>query len=293
MFKNFFKAAMTVVLATSLSGCFFSGDKVEIPTGHVGKIQTKDGFQADVRSPSKFRLDACLRFCDRLVMLDVSDTRYTENFKTFMPLDDLEMGYSITMTLMVDPKKYDSIFGNIPFQELGDGRGFIAQDVVYGVYAQPQLQTVIPEILTAFTIGEVASERTKVNDYLKAQLNKELKATPFILKHVGLTNTKYPDIITRAKERAAERKEAQDQVLAQKTLDLLKIQTEKEVEAQRRVVELMKATTKAQIADKLLSEGYIQLQRLEVLEALAQSENKVFVPTDMLDGIAIQQEMAK
>ena len=271
-----------------LSGC--SGQEAEIPTGYVGKIQTQNGFSDDVRNPSKFRLDACFKYCDRLVTLDVSDKNYQEVFKTLMPKDDLVLTYGITMTMAVDPKKYNFIFGNVPFDLTQEG-AVITQKDVYNRYAQPQLQTIIPSILTEFTIGEVASEREKVNAYIKQRLNKELSSTPFILKHVGLKQVILPSIITEAKERAATRREEEEQVKAERTLELLKIETEKEVETSRREVELMKAKVKADIAKKLMTPAYETLLKYETLQMMATSSNKVIVPVAMLDGLAVQQEI--
>lgn len=281
--------ALAIISATAaLTAC---GTKVEVEPAHVGKIQTRDGFQQGFREPSKFRLDFCMTYCDKLVTLDVSDQRYTESFKTFMPRDDLNLDYSVSMTMAIDPTKYDFIFANVPAQSEGSNVSKILQQNVYRRYAESKIETILPEIVANFKIGEIASERNKVNAYIKQRLNDELKQTPFILKHVGLTSVTYPKIITDAKENAAERREQEEQLLAQRKLDLLKIQTEKEVEEQRREVELMKAATKSKVAKEMMSPEYEKLLKYETLQMMAESQNKVIVPTQMLDGIAIQREL--
>lgn len=286
--KNTFKTLVASIAVVSLVGC---GSAVDIPPANVGKIQTKDGFQEGVRMPSKFRLDRCWTYCDKLVLLDVSDQRYTEAFTTFMPKDDLNLKYSVSMTMAVDPNKYDFIFGNVPAQSLSSSLSSIEQRTVYSRYAESKIETILPEIVANFKISEIASDRNKVNQYIRQRLNEGLKQTPFVLKHVGLTEVSYPTIITQAKEAAAERREQEEQMLAQRTLDLLKIQTEKEVEEKRREVELMKAATKAMIAKKMMTKEYETLLKYETLQDLAESSNKVFVPTEMLDGIAVQGQM--
>lgn len=286
--SKFTKILSVLGLVSLLAGC---GRPVEIPPAYVGKIQTENGMTDSVRNPSKFRLDKCWAYCDKLITLDVSDQRYQENFKTFMPKDDLELTYAVTMTMAIDPKKYDFIFDNVPATQLDDQLAVIKQESVYKRYAESKVETILPEIVSEFKISEIASDRGKVNQFIKARLNKELSSTPFVLKHVGLTQVDYPVIITKAKENAAERREQEQQILAQRKLDLMKIQTSKEVEKQRREVELMKAKTKSLIAKEMMTKEYETLLKYETLDAMAKSSNKVIVPTEMLDGLAVQNQV--
>ena len=281
--------ALTITFCVGLAGC--SGQSVEIPSGNVGKIQTKDGFQAGIRKASKFRLENCYKFCDRLVTLDVSDSQYKLSFSTYMPKDELTMGYSVEMMLGVKAKKYDMVFTNVPFVADSDRFGYIKQSDVYARYARPILNTEIPAIMSNFTIGQVASERAKVNSFVKAKINEKLAQTPFIVKHVGLVKVDYPEIITKAKERAAERKEQEDIIKQQRELDLLQIETDLMVDQKRREVEIQKAKTKALIAKQLMTPQYETLLKYETLQAMAKSSNKVIVPTEMLDGIAVQGQV--
>jgi hypothetical protein len=284
------KYLLMLAAVIGLSGC---GTPVEVPTSYVGKIQTTKGFQGGVISPSKFRLDKCWSYCDKLVLLEASDQVFNREFKTFMPKDKLNLTYGVSMTLAIDPKEYDQIFSIIPAQSQADQLAVIRLSDVFDRTASTKINTLMPQILTKFTIAEIASNRDRVNEFVQSELAKQLKGTPFIVKVAGLTNVDYPKIITDAQENAAKRKENEDQVLAQRNLDLLQIQTDKEVETQRRELEMMKAATTAMVADKMFSQNYLKLRQLEVLEKLASSENKVFVPTEMLDSIAVQNMVAK
>ena len=284
------KYLLMIAAVVGLTAC---GQAVEVPTSFVGKIQTTKGFQENVIQPSKFRLDKCWGYCDKLVLLEASDQVFEKEFKTFMPKDKLNLTYGVSMTLAIDPNKYDGIFSIIPATSTEDQLALIRLADVYSRTAATKVNTLMPQILSGFTISEVASNRDKVNLYLQSELQKQLNTTPFIVKAAGLTNVDYPKIITDAQENAAKRKENENQVLAQRNLDLLQIATDKEVETQRRELEMMKASTTAMIADKMLSPNYIKLQQLEVLKELAKSDNKVFVPTEMLDSLAVQNMASK
>lgn len=285
MIKKIMKSMLIVGTLLAVVGC---GRTVEVPTGYVAKVQTKTGFQESVRTASKFRLDKCWAYCDRLILLDVSDQFYSMPFSTFIPADDLILKYNIDMTMTVDPKKYDFVFGNVPFRATHDDQlGTIHQQDVYTRYAKPLLNTVVPSIMAKYSIEQVASNRAKVNAFLISELNAVLADTPFMLKTVGLTQVDYPEIITKAKEDAAKRRENENAVLAQRKLDLLTIKTREEVSKKERAIELYEAQTKSLVADKLMSSNMRFIEEQKTLRELAKSNNKVFVPTGMLDKIAV------
>lgn len=281
-----------VLMSMFLMGC---GQRVEVPPAFVGKVQTTKGFQEGVRHNSKFRLPVCMWWeaCDKLIVLDVSDQRYNESFTTFMPQDDLNLKYAVSMTLAVDPAKYDFIFSNVSSERINSQLAQVKQSSVYSRYAQAKIQTVLPEIVAEFKISEVASNRNKVNEFITKRMREELSDTPFVVKHIGLTQVDYPEIIIKAKENAADRREQENQMLAQRSLDLLAIQTQKEVEEKRREVELMKAKTRALIAEEMMSPKYETQLKYETLQAMAESSNKIIVPTELLDAIAVQNEVSK
>lgn len=284
------KYLLMLAAVIGLAGC---GTPSEVPTSYVGKIQTPKGFQKEVLQPSKFRLDQCWGYCDKLVLLEASDQVFTREFKTFMPKDKLNLTYGVSMTLAIDPNSYDQIFSIIPAEDRNDQLAVIKLADVYARTASTKIDTLMPQILTKFTIAEVASNREKVNQFVQQELSKQLEKTPFIVKVAGLTKVDYPDIITQAQENAAKRKENEAQVLAQRNLDLLQIQTDKEVETQRRELELMKASTTAMVADKMFSTNYKTMRELEVMEKLANSPNKVFIPSTMLNSLALQTMVGK
>ncbi|CAM0069251.1 lipoprotein [Vibrio phage F86] len=292
MIKKIAKLMSVAALGLALVGC---GTPAEIPTGYVGKIQTKDGFDANAtpRGPSKFRLDWAWRYPDRLVLLDVSDQFYSMKFSTFMPKDELMLDYNIEMTMALNPAKQNFVFTKVPFRAQADQLGVIEQADVFKRYAKAKLNTIIPSIIAEYSISEVASTREALNAYVMKRLNKELASTPFVLKVVGVTDVVYPKTITDAQIKSAERRQQEDTVNAQRKLDLLKITTREEVSKKERDIELYEAETKKLVADKLMNKNVRFLEEQKTLRLMAQGNNKVFVPTAMLDEIAINSPINK
>lgn len=260
-FKNI---ALSVAAVIGLAGC---GQAVEVPPAHVGKVMTKDGYQDNLIPTSKFRLAPCWAYCDRLVLLDVSDKSYVEQMSIFIPEDKLNLSVDIRTTLSINPKKTVELFNALSPTEKEDDTSLISSNDIYRTYASQIIQAEAREYLSKFSISEIASSNEKINSDIRERLGKAIEArTPFSVRYVGVTNIKYPKIITDAQEKAAERREAIQQEEAQ--LQISKVKLERELQEARltRAIEKEKAETEA-IAQRTLAESVdsrvLELRRLE------------------------------
>ena len=246
--SSFKKPILLIVgaVVAALLALVLAGERVEIPPAHVGKIMTKDGYQEALIPTSKFRLSPCWAYCDRLVMLDVADKAYQENLSIFIPEDKLNLDVSVRATLSINPKKTAELFNTI---SPTDGRGstsIIANEQVYRTYASQIIQAEVREYLSQYSISQIASSNEKINADLGLRLSKAIEArTPFSVRHVGITNLKYPDIITKAQEAAAERREAIQQEEAQTQVSAARLERELREARLQRAIEKEKAETEA------------------------------------------------
>lgn len=286
---NFVKITTAIVLSIMLAGCF--GQKVEVPAAHIGKIMTKSGYKDGHVTTSKFRLDWCAVYCDKLVLLNVSDGAYTEPMNLFMPQDRLEMKFDLRMTLAVDPLAYGSLYSRVTpvTHDRGD---HIPLSTVYDTYAKQIVRSEMRSFLSEFSIAEIVSSRESINAQLSERLTRVVTArTPFVVRYAGLADIQYPPVIVRAQENAAERREMIQQEEAQ--LDISKVQLERELQEERlrRAIEVEKATAEAEV-NKILADSvtaaYITYRNLNALDSIAKSTNKVFIPTELLGTMASQ-----
>lgn len=290
---KFRNALVVSVLAVSLAAC---GSKVEVPAAHVAKIMTKDGYKADIIGTSKFRLDRCWAYCDKLVLLDASDQAVSEKMELFMPEDKLNMTFDLRLTMIINPNKYEELFARIPPVDQ-DGVDVISWNKAYVTYAQQIVRAEAREFLSDFTIAEIASSRETINAQLSQRLTKSInEKTPFQVRYVGLADIQYPKIIVEAQENAAERREKVQQEEAQ--LQISKVQLERQLQEQQlqRKVDVEKAMAEAEVAriqSQSLTSAYIRYRELQILEKLAESDNKVFVPSAMLDSVAGQVQLGR
>ncbi|MCQ3830983.1 Band 7 protein [Microbulbifer elongatus] len=271
-------------LVLGLSAC---ADRVEVPPAHVGKILTKNGYKPETVPPSKFRLDMCLYYCDKLVTLAIADFGHLEKFKLFMPRDQLNMSFDIRMTGAVNEKYIDNIFDRMP-----PHNGNISVNQVYNTYAQPVIRDVVRRVIAKYSINEIASSREMLSQELFTAVATSLDGTPIKIKRLGIADVQFPKVITEAKERAAERRELIEQEKAQ--FEIQKIQMERDLEREKmnRAIAREKAMGQKEVNDllaKSVTDKYLSYRTLEVLETMAESNNKVFVPVEALGTIGLQQ----
>ncbi|WP_299003043.1 SPFH domain-containing protein [uncultured Shewanella sp.] len=263
--KKIFKTSLILASVILLAACHpFLGEKVEVPPAHVGKVLTKDGYKHGDVNPSRFRLDRCVAYCDSLILLEMADRGKTESFKLFMPKDQLNMEFNVRMTVAVNPRKIDDIY-----KQIAPAKGKISFDSIYTVYARPIIRDEVRQIMARYSINEIASSREKISDELLTAVERAMDGSALTVKRFGLADVQFPEIITKAKEAAAERREQIEREKAEST---------REVNA---------------ILAKSVTDKYLSYRSLEVLEKMAKSSNKVFVPVEALGTIGLQQDIFK
>lgn len=271
-FATGMKIAALALAATLMVGC---GAKVEVPPGHVGKIMTKDGYREGLIPTSKLRLDYCVNYCDRLVVMDNTDKSYVEPMTIFIPADKLNITVDLRATLSVDPLKADPLFNKLPQVTQGDQLSLISGETIYNTYGKQILQAEVRSYLTQYTISEIASNNEKINSDIQILLHKVMGAkTPFKVNYAGLTNIKYPDIITEAQENSAKRREMIAQEEAQLSVSKVKLDRELQEARMQRAIEKEKAETVAQ-ANRVLAEAVdprsLRIKELEIEEIKARA----------------------
>ena len=288
-------SALALAAVLFLSAC---GEMVQVPPAHTGKVLTKNGYKPDNVPPSKFRLDMCWFYCDELILLELSDTGMKESFRLFMPKDQLNMSFDIrfTMSIRNDPSSIDSVYARIPAIDEGDldAGGLIPSMNVYRTYGQPILREVIRTVVAKYEINEVASSRETINAEVYAAVTEALQGTPISVKRLAFADIQFPEVIVEAKIKAAERRAAIQQAEAEKQVMLVNMQAELERAKAERAVRREKAEAareENEIFSESVTERYLQYKALEVLEAMANNPNTVFVPFGALDTVGLSQKI--
>lgn len=289
--RNMMKFSALALAATLMVGC---GERVEVPPGHIGKIMTKDGYQEGTIPTSKLRLPACVSYCDRLVVLDTTDRSYVEPMTIFIPEDKLNINVDLRATLSVDPNKAEALFNKLPQAPVNDFYSVINGQAVFTTYGQQVLQAEVRAYLTQYSISQISSNNEKINADIQILLQKVMsERTPFTVRYAGLTNIKYPDIITQAQENSAKRREMIAQEEAQ--LEVSKVQLSRELQEAKlqRQIDKEKAETEAVKQNTIaqsITPQYLRMKELEIEEIKARAW-KGDVPQTVMGGNAPQMIM--
>lgn len=292
--KRFFMITALVLSSMLLAAC---GDKVEVPPANVGKVLTKNGYKVETVPPSKFRLEWCWFYCDRLVTLEVADRGMKEHFQLFMPKDQLNMSFDIRLTLSVksDEKSVTMLFDRVTANvDPNTGNYFINVKKVYETYGQPILRDVIRTVVAKYSINEVASNREQLNGEITKAVLNALADTPLTVRRIAFADVQFPEIIVKAKEAAAEKAIEIQKEEAQKQITMVRLQAELEQERMRRNIRKERAMAvleENEIISKSVTESYLAYRRLEVLEMMANNENTVFIPLEALGTLGLQQRI--
>lgn len=282
--NRFNKTLAALSLALALTAC---GKKVEVPPAHVGKVMTKDGYQAGTVASSKFRLPPCIQWCDKLVILNTSDQAKEEPLTIFIPKDKLNVEVGVRVTLSVDPTETESLFRTLPPSSEENGVASIAWEAIYRTYAQQIILAETREYMSAFSIAQIASSMEKMNADLRVRLTKKIEErTPFKVRYVGITQIKYPPIITAAQENAAQRREQIQQEEAQLQISKVKLQRELQEAQLQRQIDVEKAETEAnrqRVVAQSIDARVLELRKLENEELWIRKWNGQ-VPATMMGG---------
>ena len=268
---NMLKVSALALAATLMVGC---GERVEVPPGFVGKVMTKDGYQEGLIPTSKLRLAPCMNYCDRMVIMDNTDKSYVEPMEIFIPADKLNIKVDLRATLAVDPQRAEPLFNKLPQVTQGDQLSVIAGESIYNTYGKQVLQAEVRSYLTKYSISEIASNGEKINSDIQVLLSKVMgERTPFTVRYAGLTNIKYPTIITEAQENSAKRREMIAQEEASLSVSKVKLDRELQEAKMQRAIEKEKAETEAQaqvVLANAVDPRSLRIKELEIQKILAE-----------------------
>lgn len=282
------KKLLLLIPLVLLAAC---GTKVEVPPAHVGKVLTKNGYAPDTIGPSKFRLPACLAYCDRLVVLQAADVGLKETMTVFMPEDKLNLMVDIrgTYTIPSDNNTVNAIFDRVVAQEVTGSVSTISAAQVYTTYGQQALRGIVRSEITKYTIADVLSNREEIGQNIHAAVQEKLASgkTPIIVSRFELADIQPPKVIVDAQENAKRREIDIQKAEADAQVQLVEAKRALEVAKMQRAVEREKAEAIAEqnlIAARSVTPELLAYRKLEAAERiyteLAGSSNVIIVPAD-------------
>lgn len=282
------------IAAIALAAC---GERIEVKPAEVGVILDSNGYVLaagdDFIKPSKRRLPVCWPWehCSELVRIQVSDVQKKEVMDLFMPKSNLlveQIEVRFTASIRNDAASLRMILDRVTPQEdpNADSREkkFITLSDVYNTYVQERIRAVVRQELAKHPVEYVFANREALSAKIFNKLRAELKNAPVAITQFSLAQFNPPDVIVKAYRAAEERKIDLARVEAERDLAIKRSEAELDVAKKKAEIRLTKAEAfkrEAEIMSKAVTDKWLAMRRLEVMEAMTRNKSAIFIPMNM------------
>lgn len=277
-------SATILAAAIMLAGCEVS----TVPPAAKGKILSSSGYSADVKETGKYWLFGF----KNMVILDTSTRMISENINVKMS-DNLDLPFQLHFRTRIqgDDKTINAMFNDITHDDYR-----VSLNKVYQVYGRNVVTNAARSVMSKYKVAEVAANFEKINNDIYAEINKRMVGSPLEVSDVTLANISYPPVITQAVEKQQERELAIVTEKNQQAIEMLKKENQLKLADADYAIRVKKAEAvreENRITSEGLSTTLLHYRNLEVMEKLAESENKVFVPYQALGEVGVSNTMFK
>lgn len=277
-------SASILAVLIMLAGCEVS----TVPPAAKGKILSSSGYSADVKETGKYWLFGF----KNMVILDTSTRMISENINVKMS-DNLDLPFQLHFRTRIqgDDKTINAMFNDITHENYQ-----VSLDKVYQVYGRNVVTNAARSVMSKYKVAEVAVNFEKINNDIYAEINKRMVGSPLEVSDVTLANISYPPVITQAVEKQQERELAIVTEKNQQAIEMLKKENQLKLADADYAIRVKKAEAvreENRITSEGLSTTLLHYRNLEVMEKLAESQNKVFVPYQALGEVGVSNTMFK
>lgn len=277
-------SASILAAAIMLAGCEVS----TVPPAAKGKILSSSGYSADVKETGKYWLFGF----KNMVILDTSTRMISEDINVKMS-DNLDLPFQLHFRTRIqgDDKTINAMFNDITHVDYQ-----VSLDKVYQVYGRNVVTNAARSVMSKYKVAEVAVNFEKINNDIYAEINKRMVGSPLEVSDVTLANISYPPVITQAVEKQQERELAIVTEKNQQAIEMLKKENQLKLADADYAIRVKKAEAvreENRITSEGLSTTLLHYRNLEVMEKLAESQNKVFVPYQALGEVGVSNTMFK
>lgn len=276
------KATLILIATLLLGACSFEA----VPPAHKGKLLTPAGYSPEVIEPGK--ITTWPR--QTLVLLETGTGTYKESMKVIMR-DKLTLVFDVRFRARIAGN--DNVI-NAMFNDITPENNRVTLTTVYRTYGQMIVRNKAREVLSAYSVEDVHTNYKQISSELYEAIIPAIKGTPIQMSDIALANIKYPDLVTAAVETAKERELSIEKEKAQAEIDLTKKENERRLAEADYQIRITKAKA-IRDENKLIAEGVtpqlLEFRRLEVLEALGDNQNTVFMPVEAMTSPGAQMRI--
>lgn len=283
-FSNNALVTLALVIVLALSGC----SRVTVPPATKGKVLSSAGYSQDVKEPGKYWLS----WFENMVILDTS-TMVAKEQMTVKMRDNLDLTFDVRFRTRIagTTKVINAMFNDIKHDNY-----HVSLTNVYSVYGRDIVRNVSRSVVGKYTAEEIPANFDRITAELHAGLTEKMKNSPLEVSNITLAEIKYPAVITQAIEAQHARRLAIETEQNQQAIEMVKRTNELELakaEYDIRITRAKAIRDENELTAKGISPMLIQYRQLEVMEKLADSNNTVFFPYEMINNVGLHNRMAQ
>lgn len=280
--------AIKVLGVIGLSLAVMACSRETVPPASKGKILSTSGYSADTKDVGKY----WLTWWEDMVILDTSTQMIVENITVKMS-DNLDLPFQLHFRTRIhgDDKVINAMFNDIKHVDYQ-----VTLGQVYQVYGRNVVTNSARSVMSKYKVNEIAANFELINNEIYKEIKERMIGSPLEMSDVTLASISYPRVITEAVEKQQERELAIQTEKNQQAIEMIKKKNQLELaeaDYQIRVKKAEAIKAENDITSKGLSPILLQYRNLEVMEKLAESQNKVFVPYNALGEVGVSNTMFK
>lgn len=267
---------LVVLVALIMLAGLFAGCNSEVKPGTVGRVNTSDGWSADILKPGYW---TCWGR-DHMYTIDVTNKTFKESMNILVGGKvNLKVDFSVRVRANADNNEMiKKAFESVP----ADGDYKITVDQLYQTFLQMKAQAVPRQIFEVQPdIQTAVANSPKLAMEVRKQISDLAKSTPLIVEDAEITNYDWPDAITKAQEELVKVQLSEAKAEAEVRAALKQAEGQLKVEEANKLVEMKKAEAVAESIDiiktKLAgSPEYLMWHQIRVMGEAAHSNNNAF-----------------
>lgn len=274
--KKIVSLLIVMTILITLSGCY-----EQIPAGYKGKIMGTSGFQPEIYPPSRVWLSSFAPV-ETMYFVETTTKKFNEPI-TVLLKDKLELSGEVVFRGRINGSEKNI---NTIFNDMNMNDAVVTTDEVYNVYGKMIVMNTAREIISQYNVDEVNKNYARITTELYNALKPKLANLPIEISDVTIGNIRYPDIVTKAIEKAKEKRMAIEEADAKVQIRLTELKGKEEAAKAEYRIKMLEAK-RIRDYNKMVAEGItpdlLKLRNLELREKELDKWNGT-LPSTLMNG---------
>lgn len=278
------KTLVVGVMMLALQACSID----TVPPAHKGKILSGSGYSENVLESGKYYP----WWWESIVLLDTSTQIFSERINV-KSQDQLDVPFTVNFRTRISGS--DKVINGM-FNDIKHENYMISLTQVYNVYGRNVVTNASRSVMGKYKATEIAVNFDKINSEIQKEVTSRMDNSPLEVSDVTLADVAYPTLITEAVEKQHERELAIKTEQNEQAIRMVKKENEMklaEADYEIRMVNAKAIRDENKITAEGLNPTLLQYRNLEVLEKMAASDNKVFIPYSAMKEVGVSNTMYK